>query len=247
MIKSFNEYIGEGEKSDYSKYSSDVINIIKKIKSTDGEYIKIKELEYQKPDFDLVIELKLEESPDFDNDIHFKSLSWEEINFNRYGFAIDANMHINKGDLMLPEIIITLIIQPSRIPKLYKELNHRLIDLIAHEINHTRQIGWNREPFKVRPSSNSDRQLAKKNYKYFLLPDEVEAMVKGSYERSKEQKVEIDKIFDNYLNPFLMVGKINQKQYNQILSTWIKHTLENYPDANLSINNQKIKNIVDKI
>jgi hypothetical protein len=247
MIKSFNEYIGEGRESNFSKYSLDVINLIKNVKSTEGEYLEIRELEYQNPDFDLVIELKLEENPDFDNDSHFNSLSWEEINFRHYGFAIDANTYINKGDLILPEIIITLILQPSRIPGSYEELNYRLIDIISHETNHTLQVGWNREPFKVRPSSNSDRKSSKKSFKYFLLPDEVESMVKGAYERSKVQGVRIDKIFDKYLYPFLMVGKINCEQYNQVLSTWIKHTLENYPDADLSLEDQKIKNIVDKI
>lgn len=247
MIKSFNEYIGEGRESNFSKYSLDVINLIKNIKSTNGEYLEIRELEYRNPDFDLIIELKLEEDPDFDNDSHFNSLSWEEINFRQYGFAIDANVYINKGDLILPEIIITLLLQPSRIPGSYEELNYRLIDIISHETNHTLQVGWNRKPFKVRPSSNSDRQSAKKSFKYFLLPDEVESMVKGAYERSKAQGVRIDKIFDKYLYPFLMVGKINQEQYNQVLSTWIRHALENYPDADLSIEDQKIKNIVDKI
>jgi hypothetical protein len=247
MIKSFNEYIGEGRESNFSKYSLDVINLIKNIKSTNGEYLEIRELEYRNPDFDLVIELKLEEDPDFDNDSHFNSLSWEEINFRQYGFAIDANVYINKGDLILPEIIITLLLQPSRIPGSYEELNYRLIDIISHETNHTLQVGWNREPFKVRPSSNSDRKSAKKSFKYFILPDEVESMVKGAYERSKAQGVRIDKIFDKYLYPFLMVGKINQEQYNQVLSTWIKDALENYPDADLSIEDQKIKNIVDKI
>jgi len=249
MIKSFSQYINEEREMSLgsSKYAVDIINCIQKNMSSGGEYIEIRELEYQNPDFDLVIQLKIDESPDFDSDFHFKTLPWEEINFKNYGFAIDANTMIDRGDLILPEITVTLILDPSRIPDLFNELKYRLIDITSHEINHLFQIGWNREPFKVRPSSNADRKSAKKSYKYFLLPDEIESMVKGSYERSKEQGIEIDKIFDKYLYPFVMSNKMDKNQYLEVLSKWIRHAAENYPDADFSINDPKIKTIIDKI
>lgn len=249
MIKSFSQYIKENQSVslDASKYCLDVINCIqKKMPSGDG-YVEIRELEYRDPDFDLVIELKVDQNPDFDSDHHFKTLPWEEINFKHYGFAIDANTSIDRGDLILPEIRITLILDDSRIPDLYNELKYRLIDILTHEVNHTLQIGWNREPFKIRPSSNIDRKKSKKSYKYFLLPDEIESMVKGAYARSKEQGVNIDKIIDKYLYPFLMTNKITKSEYLQVLDAWIRHAAENYPDAEFSLEDQKIANIIDKI
>jgi hypothetical protein len=75
----------------------------------------------------------------------------------------------------------------------------------------------------------------------------VESMVWGMYNRSKEQGVRIDKIFDKYLYPFLMNGNITKEEYNKVLKTWVIHTLENYPDANLSLEDEKIKQIVDRI
>ena len=251
MIKSFIEFIYEKNGKDESRfiqYSRDIIKCIKDNDSPEGEYIEIRELEYNNEDqFDLVIQIKRESRPNFKTDSHFKSLSWEEINFDQYGFALDASIKIDKQDLIIPEITFTIIIDPTREPYLYTELNYRLIDVITHEIHHTNQIGWNREPFNVRPSSNVSRSKSKKSYKYFLLPDEIESMVKGMYIRSKAQGVSIDKIFDKYLIPFKMNGNISDSEYNQVLTQWVKHTLENYPDAKLSIEDEKIKRIIDQI
>ena len=89
--------------------------------------------------------------------------------------------------------------------------------------------------------------LEKNSFEYFLLPDEIESMVKGMYVRSKNEDVEIDKIFDKYLHPFLESGKITQDQYLTVLKAWVEHTLENYPDAKLSTYREKINKIVDQI
>jgi len=251
MIKSFTEFINERDdsgRSRFSEYADDIIKCISDSNASDAHYNEIRELEYVDPyTFDLVIQLKRDSNPDFEKDSHFNDLSWEKINFEHYGFAIDASTKIDKADLIVPEIIFTIIIDPEREPDLYEELRYRLIDIAAHELNHTNQIGWNRKPFKVRPSSNKKRASSKKSHKYFLLPDEVESMVWGMYNRSKEQGVRIDKIFDKYLYPFLMNGNITKEEYNKVLKTWVLHTLENYPDANLSLEDEKIKQIVDQI
>lgn len=251
MIKSFIEFISEGDHSDetrFIQYANDIINCISKHHASDDGYIEIRELEYVKPEtVDIVIQLKRDPNPNFKKDPHFKDLSWEKINFEHYGFALDANTKIDKRDLLVPEIEFTILLDPDREPKLYTELKYRLIDVMAHELNHTNQIGWNRKPFKVRPSSNTDRANSKKSFKYFLLPDEIESMVKGMYVRSKEQGVSIDKIFDKYLYPFLMNGNISEEEYQTVLAEWIKHTLENYPDAKLSMEDKKISRIVNQI
>lgn len=248
MIKSFIEYINEGSSNDVSKYANDVIKHINKVNDTGDSYIEIRDLEYNDDDkFDLVVQIKKINDPDFENDSHFSSLPWEEINFNKYGFAIDANTFINKKDLIIPEIIITLIIDPVREQDLYKELRFKLIDIITHEINHTNQVGWNREPFNVRPSAGSTRDNANNSFKYFNLPDEVESIVLGMYTRSKEQNIEIDKLFDQYLAPFVKDKQLTNTEYLKVFELWIKHTLENYPDASLSMSNPRIVKIVNSI
>ena len=251
MIFSFLEYISESRDPGHSrfiKYADDVIHILTKTETSGDSYVEVRELEYNDGNkFDLVVQVKRDPDPDLKRDSHFNRLPWERINFDHYGFAIDANTRIDKMDLMVTEIIITIIIDPTREPELYTELKYRLIDIISHEFNHTDQIGWNRKPFNVRPSSNRDRNAAKSSFEYFLLPDEIECMVKGMYIRSKEQGVQIDKIFDKYLYPFLMSGKIDEDQYLKVLHAWITHTLENYPDAKMSLEDEKIRQIVDQI
>ena len=250
MIKSFFEYINESFSGglDTTGYAKDVIKITKKLDNSDDSYTEIRELEYNdKNKFDLVIQIKKTENPNFETDSHFNELQWEEINFENYGFAIDANTFIDREDLLIPEIIVTLIIDPSREPDLYKELEFKLVDIIAHELNHTNQIGYNREPFNTRPSAGSIRDDANTSFKYFMLPDEVESIVVGLYTRSKEEGIEIDKLFDKYLIPFVQDNKLTQKEYITIFSEWLKYTLENYPDAELSTSNPIVSKIVNSI
>jgi hypothetical protein len=72
-------------------------------------------------------------------------------------------------------------------------------------------------------------------------------MVKGAYYRSKKQGVKIDKVFDKYLYPFIMANRMTKSEYLQVLRAWVTHALENYPDADFSIEDQKISSIINKI
>lgn len=248
MIKSFFEYIREdtGDTLDASKYAEDVINMIKSISDQSDSYALAGKKEYTDPyQFDLLVEVKLNPSPNFETDEHFKSLPWEELNFNKYGFSIDANTNIDNKDTIIPNIVITLILDPNR--DYLEELKFKLIDIITHEINHINQIGWNRRPFKERPSSNNIRSDSKSDYKYFLLPDEVESMVKGMYERSKEEGVDINMLFDKYLIPFIKNGTITEEEYSEVFKKWLIHALEKYPDVDISFFNPKINKIVHSL
>ena len=250
MIKSFYDYIKENASDgpDVSQYASDVIKHLKNVDDTSSEYIEIRELEYNEEEtFDLVIKVRKDASPKFETDDHFKTLPWEELNFEEYGYAIDANTFMDKGDLMVPEIVFTFIIDPSREPRLYTELNYKLIDIITHEVNHTKQVGWNREPFNVRPSSGKTRGSVKSSYEYFILPDEIESMVAGMYARSKEQNIQIDKLFDKYLIPFVKYKHLSRLQFTEVFEIWLKHTLENYPDAYLTDSSPRVQNIIKTI
>jgi hypothetical protein len=250
MIKGFDQYINESMDNDpkTAQYARDVIAIVKKTKESDKSYEEIRELEYKDDNsFDLVVQIKKDASPNFETDDHFGDLQWEEINFKKYGFAMDANTHINKSDLIIPEIIIILIIDPTREPNLYKELEFKLIDIIMHELNHTDQVGWNRDPFNTRPSSGADRSKADSSFKYFNLPDEIESMVIGMYERTKAEDIELDELFDKYLVPFVLDGKLSKSEYEKVFDLWLRHALENYPDANINMSDPRVKKIVDSI
>mgnify|MGYP000326926567 FL=1 len=80
-----------------------------------------------------------------------------------------------------------------------------------------------------------------------MLPDEIESMVIGMYERSKVEGSKLDELFDKYLIPFVTDKKLSEKEYDEVFKVWMIHALENYPDANININNPKVSKIVDSI
>jgi hypothetical protein len=129
-------------------------------------------------------------------------------------------------------------------PECYPELYYKLIDIISHELHHLTQSGWNRKPFTIVPVAKSVRDNAKHDYKYFLLPDEIESMVVGMYTRSQVQKKDLDLIFDQYLLPFIEYEYITQDQYSEIIKVWVKYALDNYPEVKFS---SKVKEIVNSI
>lgn len=245
MISSFNDFIRESNETSFNQIVSrcvkDVMSLVKKSNFKDSKYIKLGTIEYLEPlTFDLIIVAKKEISPNFEKDSHFKNLSWEKINFDEHGFSIDGNTFTDKDELIVPEIEITILMNPEKIPNLYSELYYKLNDIIAHEVHHLTQLGWNRLPFRVRPSSNTDRANSKKSFKYFLLSDEVESMVKGMYRRAKLERKPIDLVFHEYLEPFLKENYISKEEYDQVLFSWISYAYQNYPTAVFSDNSKKI-------
>jgi len=248
MIKSFLEHSNDNSgkiEELVVKLSSAFILYCEKIKTV-GKYSKVDNIQIQDPcvvDVEFIV--KKDPNPDLKSDPHFKKLSWESINFNRFGFAIDAKMIIDKEEKIVPKIVVICIVSPEL--KSYDDLYYRLYDIFTHEINHLDQIGWNRKPFNTRPSSGPDRESSKQSYLYFKLQDEVESMVEGMYARSKEEGVALDLVFDNYLYPFLEVGKISKSEYLETLHIWIKYALENFPDSEFSEDNKIVQTIINSI
>ena len=235
-MKFIKSYTQLNEKiSDHSEAllcANDIIDLIKEATLIDGEYKTLDKLEYSsKTSFDVIIKVKEESKTNFSKDSHFVNLSWEILNFDRNGYSIDAETYMSK-DTLIPEITFHILINSKFKESIYKELEYRLIDLVTHELLHTKQIGWNKEPGHVDPTK--DRDKANDPIEYFKLPEEVEAMVGGMYVRSKEEDSNIDDIFRSYLNPFIKHGKITPQEVDEILEIWIKCTLEKYPDVILS-------------
>ena len=69
-------------------------------------------------------------------------------------------------------------------------------------------------------------------------------MVEGMYVRSQIEKTDLDKVFDNYLLPFIESKYITQSEYSIIMNTWVKHALELYPDVKFS---NRVKSIINSI
>jgi hypothetical protein len=239
MLKSFIQFINENmnQPDDFIKNLAQ--SLVDKLRtsqlSESSEYTIFSGMEFIEPfEFDLILNVKRDEDPDILHDSHFKGLPWEKINFDRLGYAIDANTKMNKSKVKIPKIIIHIILNPRQEPLLYSKLYYRLIDILTHETNHLGQLGMNRTPFNTHVSSQSDRELAKKNYKYFLLGDEIESMVEGMYARSQAQSIPLDQVFNEYLEPFIETGYINQSEYEEVLRAWVTQAIDLYPDATFS-------------
>lgn len=244
-IKNYIEYLKESSNS-YDKHITGVISeLMKIIKNIDIEnsntYSKIHTIESDGDPlaYDLELIVSMNPNPDFKTDDHFSSMEWEEINFKKNGFCIDGNVYMDSDDDVIPEVEITLLIDPTRKNDSYYHIFLKLNDIVSHELNHLTQIGWNRTSFSTGASPTSVRDSAKAGYKYFLLPDEIDSMVKGMYRSSKIEGIPIDLAFEKYLDTFLEHGYINQSEYDKVISEWIKYAMVHYPKAVISAKYKK--------
>ena len=210
-----------------------------------NKYLKSNLLKYSDVvDFFLEVNVRFSRALIVQNDEHFKHLSWEKINFTKNKFIIDANTMFSKKKDFPAKIEFHFVIDPTACPDVYSLIYSKLLDTVAHELHHTIQIGKNREPFNAVASSHDDRNSSKKSYKYFLLPEEVESMVVGMNNRSKESNIPLDQIFMDYLTPFVKSAYITAEECKEVMEVWVKHALESYPDAIFSHKVDKIiKNI----
>lgn len=249
MIKSFIEFINESmdQKTQFIKDLSQIL--IEKLRTSSlddsTEYTVFSGMEFVEPfTFDLILNVRRDNSPNLEEDSHFNGLPWEKINFDNLGYSIDANTKMSRSKSKVPKIILHIILNPREEPILYSKLYYRLIDILTHETNHLDQLGINRNPFNSHVSDKMERNNAKKSYKYFLLKDEIESMTEGMYSRSKAQNVPLDQVFDNYLLPLIQSGYINDREYNRVIRVWVTRSLELYPDATFST---KVDHIVNSI
>ena len=255
-VLGFIEYVMENESVELSadsKLISELVDdillhITKADVSNDGNYYEVFNLELYRRDVgcDISVFLQITSNPDFGLDTHFKNMKWERHRYNKDGFAIDANTFVK--DDVYPEIEITILLDSAAASRFkdntYHKLYNKLNGTLAHELSHLKQIGLNKEPFSEDPGDHNNRDHSKNDYRYFLLPEEIEAMVDGMYRRSKLENLPIDKVFMNRLNPFLMDGFINKDQVEIIMKEWITQTLKNHPGAEYS---DKYKDFINNI
>lgn len=250
MLKSFQQFINESFENERAGFIKQLVStLVDKVRrsraDSSSDYETFGGMEFSEPfEFDLRLHLRRDADPDFEKDSHFNDLSWEEINFNEKGFAIDANLRINQADLLIPEIDLHIILDPNKEPHSYRDLSLRLLDILVHETNHLDQASRLRSPFNVEVSDQPSRNAAKKSHHYFLLKDEIESMVEGMWARAKAQDLPLDYVFDDYLRPFVQSKYISMEEYQDVLKAWVKHALQLYPDAKFST---RVSKIVDSI
>jgi hypothetical protein len=234
MIKRFNQFVFESKYDTLaSSYAKDVFDFVKKTSAVPVNRIKTIVLDYQEPiEFSVnvkvvrVHEFKPAAIPDFVN------MPWESINFEEKGYAVDANAFIPKAsDPDSPEIDVVIYLSPEAEPNCYESLRFKLVDLLRHETEHLLQKGLNQKASHAINGSAKKRHKANDNYSYFLLSDELPAMVSGMHAAAVKRRIPIDQEFEEYLRPFLMSNVISQPEFDQVMTAWIDFAKKSFPKS----------------
>lgn len=221
------------------------ISTIHRSDSTQGEYLRAQELEITEPFLDVDFRLILRKEPSLEllDDPYFSKMKWQHVKLGQNGYVVTGNTFMTDGNI--PDVEIVVVLDTDKIDSDgYRKMYHKLINTISHELNHLNQKGWNRDYDNVNPSEKSHRQANGKKHSYFLMPEEIESMVKGMHQQSISQERPIDQLFDEHLLPFVKSGFMTQSEMIEIIRKWLDHTLTYYPNATLT---HKYKNIIDNI
>lgn len=133
------------------------------------------------------------------------------------------------------EIYIYIVLREEE--KVYSDIQADLRDLLRHEIEHLTQSGPNArigkgeidDKLRQKIMMNTDNpEIA---YQYYLLPDEIPAMVQGIYNKAKTQKIPFVQAVENYLDQAEDENWILPKHRNIIKKTWFKYAKVNLPKA----------------
>jgi len=237
MIKRFSQFIFESKYDSLASiFAKDLFSVIKKTSGSKLGKEIFKEFTYTNP-LEFTLSIKVVRVEEFDTSIakEFSGIPSEIINFENKGFAIDANAFIpNANSVEEPEIEVVIYISPEAEPQCYPALNYKLVDNIRHELEHLLQKGINQRAGHIINTRKSVRARAQNNYQYFLLADEIPAMVAGMYASAKKKRVPIDQEFSEYLNPFIKTGVISQSEFEKVMASWIAFAKKVYPAAKFS-------------
>lgn len=240
MIKRFRHFIYE------SKYDSLAISVAHDLFAMVKDTAGIKpgraihrELTYSEPlnfSLNFIIKRVIQFNPRKSQ--HFKNLPWEVLNFEENGFVLDANVYIPKiSEDEDPELELVLYISPDAEPVSYEALNHKLIEYVRHEIEHLLQTGINQRTGHLVSTHRKTRNEAETSYRYFLLSDEIPAMVAGMHASAVKKRIPIDQEFELYLKPFVKTGLLTEPEFNKVMRTWIKFAKQVYPNSIFSDKN----------
>lgn len=237
MIKRFSQFVYESKFDTISlSVARDLFSFVKSTKGTQVGKILKTEFEYSEPiEFDVFFVVKRVVSFNPSKTKHFKSLPWEVFNFEETGFSLDANVYIpNVSEPESPVLEMVLYISPEAEPLAYENLNRKLLEYLRHEIEHLLQKGVNRREGHEITTREKTRRDAETSYRYFLLPDEIPAMVAGMHASAAKKRVPIDTEFNLYLQPFLRAEMITQAEYQKVMRAWINFAKKVYPDSKFS-------------
>lgn len=160
--------------------------------------------------------------------------------FNRQGFFMEGFCVNVESDFDLFDlfddgsITLNLTLNPNLEPQIYSKILPELHDTIRHEIEHLTQNGRNKIDNKIGSTSSKLRTNIRKSgnyYLYYLLKDELPALVQGMYKQAKFQKKTIDEIFNIKLEELIERDIINKEESDKLFRIWSNYTKKHIPNA----------------
>lgn len=130
-----------------------------------------------------------------------------------------------------PNIELVIQIDPNFEPSVYKTLYMKLTDDIRHELEHIEQHEKRPEIFTAVKTRAAINRNPKRILEYFLLPEEIEAMVAGMYNRAKKEKRTLDSVFREYLGYYVSEKLITPSQEKQVITKWTEYANKRFPAA----------------
>ncbi len=129
-------------------------------------------------------------------------------------------------DTVWSELEILLATNPEDGKKILSKINPYIRETVRHEIEHFTQRGDNLKKSKFIKRNDKIRQRIRQNpeegYKYLILKDEIDANIHGLYARAKSLKQPYQKVVDDYLDMFVEMGDITEKQRDIVYRAWKK-------------------------
>jgi hypothetical protein len=120
-------------------------------------------------------------------------------------------------------IVIKFELDPTFLPKFWKEISFSLKDVVRHEIEHlTHGEGFLQKPGKYMENDEFLRQMIDSKLlskaEYFKLEKEVDANLQGMYFRAKKERHPFKDVINTYLN----TQNITPEEKEEILNLWRK-------------------------
>ena len=120
-------------------------------------------------------------------------------------------------------IVIKFELDPTFLPKFWKEISFSLKDVVRHEIEHlTHGEGFLQKPGKYMENDEFLRQMIDSKLlskaEYFKLEKEVDANLQGMYFRAKKER----RPFKDVINTYLNTQNITPEEKEEILNLWRK-------------------------
>lgn len=188
-----------------------ILNIIK---DSYSEYLEEFNGEEQKEFYQYDIDEIPDNKKNLDFTIEFYIRRGKVDNFE--GIAFDGGAY-DEEDVI--EIILTL--DPSKEPKNYRSLVGILKDVLRHEITHLTNKPASEKEKLINFGKRFKTSLPGQSWTYFILPEEIPAMVNGLVTKAKNNKTSFEYEAKKYLSTQRAYGEIEtNEQYLKIFNIW---------------------------